>query len=370
MRKIIFILLLASVSSSYGSAQLEIHKFRFNRHAGQGFERLVIEFGAVGDTSNVSVRQNPSGAQEVSINIDKAALTGAIPESAINDNFTPKSHMLGPISIGTDNPQGGFSVRAFLKDTHAKVDAFWLSKPARLIIDAYQPDSVRASSRDVLGSSGRYPASKTHQPKNRNVASGTPSDIYCFPVSAQVKAKIGFELYEGYSRVAVAMKDPAKTPQNLNESIVCFPTVARVNPTLTFYSSDVPLATPVNSPAQEKPITLAPQEWMPATSTPAPNPITAMPSTPTIQSPKEKAEAQLNAEADAALSIPSTPGAEPAPVDEKRKVAAEPMLVPFGQDFNKNNPPPTLGKPLLPPTQNSGGKTPVMANPGSLLPPM
>lgn len=359
-------LILFSVTG-FAAKQVEIRKFRFNRHSSANFERLVLEFGSKeSELPEVKVTPTASG-KDVMINIEATSLVGAIPESSINESFTPKSHWIGPISINSDTPKGGFSVRAFLKNPGAQVDAFWLEAPSRLIVDVFPKESLRAS----VGRSVLATTASTHKTPARKIASvPTPSpskdrSVLCFPAQAEVKAKIGFRKYQGSNQVGVTVNTGEDRSTNEEEAIVCYPASMRVNPTVTFSSNDY-------QATKHLPAT---HSALPTTNAHTAQVITLAPA-PKVEETPLTADERLNHEADLALGLPEPKKeivAKKPVTPEKRSVASEGMLVPFQDNFNKNNPPPTLGKRLLPPgslTPNGAGKAPQTASPRGLLPPV
>ena len=125
-------------------AKFEIRKFRFRRHNTKNFERLVIQFtgkNQAGPKPSVKIIA-PTTGKEATIEIGNANLVGAIPEALINDSYVSRSHFLGPVSINTDGPEAGFTIRTFLK-APVGVDAFWLEHPDRLVLDVF-PRALRA----------------------------------------------------------------------------------------------------------------------------------------------------------------------------------------------------------------------------------
>lgn len=170
--------------------RVEIKKFRFRRHNKKNFERLVIEFSSKDQGGAPQITTLPSSnGKEASIQIERVALVGAIPESLINDSYVAKSKFLGPVSINTDGPVKGFVIRTFLKEP-VGVDAFWLEHPGRLVLDVFPANSARVE--------GRVPESEFREiahirpPAETKVAKEDPSGIVCYPLNAAVSATVSF----------------------------------------------------------------------------------------------------------------------------------------------------------------------------------
>jgi hypothetical protein len=217
------------------ATRYEIKKFRFRRAKQRDFERLVVEFGEKGPAAKpptVRVDTAGNGGKEATISIGPANLVGAIPEALINDSYVPKSAFLGPISINTDGPTAGFTLRTFLKETVA-VDAFWLEHPNRLVLDVFPANSPRVE--------GRVP---DPEPKPRRVASvstakmsgSTSNNIVCYPISAAVSAQVMFhpktDTSPAYS--AVELMPMANASTDGPEPVVCFRASSQVIASVSF----------------------------------------------------------------------------------------------------------------------------------------
>ena len=233
-------------------AQLQIKKFRFNRHVKLGFERLVIEFSNKAPGKVVpNIRLIPDKlGKETTVQVSKATLVGAIPESSMNDSYAKKSHYFGPVSINTDTT-AGFEIRTFIKQSHSIVDAFWLQNPSRLIVDVFPKDSERALGANIKTSrtTASFESSEPTASKvNSNGAKTNRSDwmklekpeddlVLCFPTNTQVKANIGFEKFTPRLGAGVPLSIDntfSSASSSVQESIVCYPKGAQVTPLLKF----------------------------------------------------------------------------------------------------------------------------------------
>ena len=220
-------------------AQLQIKKFRFNRHVKLGFERLVIEFSNKAPGKVVpNIRLIPDKlGKETTVQVSKATLVGAIPESSMNDSYAKKSHYFGPVSI--------------IKQSHSIVDAFWLQNPSRLIVDVFPKDSERALGANIKTSrtTASFESSEPTASKvNSNGAKTNRSDwmklekpeddlVLCFPTNTQVKANIGFEKFTPRLGAGVPLSIDntfSSASSSVQESIVCYPKGAQVTPLLKF----------------------------------------------------------------------------------------------------------------------------------------
>lgn len=318
--------------SSNGS-QIQIKKFRFHQHLGADFERLVLEFTQKGaGLPNVRVLPLQNG-KEASLNIGEATLIGAIPEATINDSYSKTSRYIGPISINNDNPSLGFTIRTFVKNPTVSIDAFWLKSPTRLIVDVYPKGSLRANGPDVLKHSASRRLASTKKgglAPNRNVI--------CFFTAAQVHASLGFEL--GAAPKALNMTvDDSGVNYAADKNVICYPYSAQAQPKVTF---DLRTGAPriSSEPVQEQ----RPVVQTPAVQTPAKQPWN-------VGRPLTKEE-QLNRDADLALGLPG---------DEELdgRGLASPGLFDGTDNFDKNKPPPSLGKNLAP----APGRPALQANP-------
>jgi len=245
---LVFVTLTSLIAAGDAESELQIKKFRFNRHLKLGFERLVIEFSTKKPSQESPViRLVPDKlGKETTIHVSKASLVGAIPEASINEAYTKKSQYFGPISLNTDTTSG-FEVRTFIKQSHSIVDAFWLQNPSRLIVDVFPKDSDRAMGPNVVNkrstASVAFEAPKAAQVESKAEKDWTkmekPQDemILCFPASAQVRANIGFEKGTGRAgnNVAQGMDSTFSSAASAAaDNIVCYPKGAQVTPLLKF----------------------------------------------------------------------------------------------------------------------------------------
>lgn len=233
------------------AADLEISEFRFGHHGRSDFERLVLQFKKRSNdpAPNIKVLMHPSG-QEATVYLERGNFVGAIPEAAINESYTKRSSYLGPLSVSTDNPAMGTSVRVFLKGTNLTLDPFWLEGPSRLVIDAYPPGSLRAQGRNVpTGSTSRV----AHKPRpsggSRGLASkaaGDSNPVICFPANAKLQAKITFQmLFPSYGGGADTSDDTHTYPElQTIGAVVCYPKDAQVAPVIGFQTSQRAIQAP------------------------------------------------------------------------------------------------------------------------------
>lgn len=241
--RILGLLTLLAVTPAFAGnpAHLEIQKYRFRRHTNGRFERLVLEFQrkrGIGEAPAVTLVHSGS---RVRIKVEGAMIMGGIPESAINESYTNSSRYLGDISLETEGPANGFTVEAKLKKDGTRVEAFWLSKPDRLVLDAY-PQGVD---------------SPTNQLKKRRIASHRRpkkkggGKYYCFPANSHVGLSVLFQpkFRAGDSRVRIDLEASPNGFDSTSDAIVCYPSSAQVEPSIAFhdgrYLTPVPVR-PVN----------------------------------------------------------------------------------------------------------------------------
>lgn len=222
-------------------AELEISGFRFGEHSISQFERLVLEFKNRSSSKmppSVKLVPHPSG-KETTIYLENGNLVGAIPEAAINDSYAKESKYLGPLSINMDNPALGASLRVFHKGQDLKLDAFWLQKPDRLVVDAYPEHSPRSKGRGVQlgGGASRSVAStkKSNKVKRAPLIGNNP--VICFPANSRLQAKVTFEPKEPliFER-SVDVEHTYSEIQKIG-SVVCYPRDAQVVAAIGFQSS-------------------------------------------------------------------------------------------------------------------------------------
>lgn len=345
-------LVLGLGAHGFEPSQVQIKKFRFHSHHALNFERLVIEFGNRGGNGAAKVRMAPTGnGKETVVGVERVALVGAIPEAAINDAYSRESHFFGPIAINNDNPNAGFTIRTFVKNPNAMVDAFWLENPSRLILDVYPKTSPRAQGPEVLAAFSPSRGVASHG--GRRVASHR-GNVVCYFSNSQVVANLGFEKGNQPRGLAMVVDDSNASPAE--GSVVCYPTSAQAQPRVTFNMRNQ--TQKVSMDFDQRPVSS-----LPFSQPQHPQQYQQQHSTPLFQSKPTSRDEQLNRDADMAL------GGE----DDGRGLAS-PGLFSGMDNFNKNNPPPTLGKQLAPPSQGGGlpGRSPQLANPApaGLLPPL
>lgn len=225
---------------AYGSEKddnlprVEIKKFRFRRHNKKNFERLVIEFNEKDADRLPHITTVPAvNGKEASIQIERVSLVGAIPEALINDSYVSRSKFLGPVSISTDGPVKGFVIRTFLKEP-VGVDAFWLAKPGRLVLDVFPSTSARTQ--------GRVPESEFREiarirPPQEIAPQKTedPNQIVCYPINAAVSATVMFHAKANSGpgqadHLPLGFGGTAQTP----EPVICFLASSQVVASVAF----------------------------------------------------------------------------------------------------------------------------------------
>jgi len=250
-------LLTALVSvSSFAQTELMMKKFRFRKHASANFERLVLEFSGPSVQEDVEVKTNTVGSdKDISLLVKNAQLVGAVPESTINESLQGTRKWMGPLSINTDVPKNGFSLRTLLKTSEAQVDAFWLSQPTRLVVDVFPKSSPRASSRNLLEANrGVASANEKHsstEKKAHKADAKSPEPIFCFPSTSKMSASVAYNPWKGSSSIPLEVKDPSLAKNEMNEGIVCYPAQSRVHPQVNFTTGGVEQAQPVASAAPQ-----------------------------------------------------------------------------------------------------------------------
>lgn len=330
------------LEDSGGSPRLEIRNYRFQAHRGQGFERLVLEFSRKDQNPKVQplVKVTPAGA-EMDIAIDRAVLMGAIPESLINDSYQAKSRYLGALSVNADNPAAGFSLRTALKNPKAKLKAFWLANPPRLVIDVRVGKEI--ASTDEGGSATLKVTRKKPQPP-------AFERFICFPAAAKVGMNVVFQMAqtkkeEELKNVHVnlqgtSVQEEAAPPP---DAIVCYPREAQVVAQLGF---EMPKAEPNEG-------TDANTEPAPLQTNSAPRP-SAAPTGGMTTTAADDSDMTLNPEpAGAKATGPRMPGSMMAP-----RLAA-PIL-----------PPPPSAEAMPASAPETIKKAPAAPSPASLLPPL
>lgn len=355
----------AIFAASAGETELQIQKFRFNRHVKLGFERLVIEFASKSaGKSNPVIRLVPDSAgKETTVHVSQATLVGAIPESAINDSYVKKSQYFGPVSISSDS-SNGFEIRTFIKQSHSIVDAFWLEKPSRLIVDVFPKTSDRAQGPNMvvkrstasignMGERKRSGNENKSEEKDSTAPAWTQMDrptdesVLCFPANTQVRANIGFEKGVGPTSAANNVDSTySAASSNTQDLIVCYPKGAQVTPHLKFAPSETPFfgrADLDNRNGSNRNPSSAPPFYPGAGGGYQPQPFPMMgypnqnfyspPPRPSFQPNLGSRDSMMNSDADIALSSP------------------EDGRMGYQESFSQKAPPMSLGKKLLPPGQ-------------------
>ena len=361
----VFILVPAVHSAAPDDApRYEIRKFRFRSHKHKDFERLVVEFKQKGSPSNeipnVRIDGGTTG-KEANIIIEQATLVGAIPEALINDSYVTKSDFLGPISINTDGPTTGFSLRTFLKEP-VSVDAFWLNNPSRLVLDVFPSNSPRVAARvpdPEPAPVRRKLASLRASSQGSDWKESNPNEIVCYPVSAAVSASVNFtprnpsaQQFSAVELVAPNGQMQARGP----EPVVCFLASAQVVASVAFQtkmkspmgytqwggsfdSSQGSLFGASSVPAKP----FAPAALAPRGPASAPPPVAVGPKPPGLVVPDiTPGRTPLGAPLQAPGSIGRMPGSSAAPS------AKFPAFGSFGAPSGGQN---ALSNPLAPPTK-------------------
>ncbi|MFM8269668.1 MAG: hypothetical protein ACKN9V_05705 [Pseudomonadota bacterium] len=226
--------------SLFAQTELTMKKFRFTKHSSANFERLVLEFSGPEVKEDVEIKESMVGAdKDISIAFRNAQLVGAVPENTLNESLKGSRKWFGPLSFSMDMPKNGFSLRTLLNNPEAKVDAFWLANPTRLVVDVFAQNSPRANSRDVLEakrSVASHPKAKP-MPQRLNEKAPTQSEpIFCFPSSAKMSAAVAYSPWKGSSTIPMEVKDPSSAQNDMQEGIVCYPAQSRVHPQINFGS--------------------------------------------------------------------------------------------------------------------------------------
>jgi len=278
-----------SCLSSFALAQTELNlkKFRMRPGTSQDFERMVLEFSGPSVAEEVKVKKVLSGMeQDVSIQVSNVQWMGAIPESQMNETFENTRRFMGPLVINTDAPQNGFTLRLLVKNPEHEVDAFWLAKPTRLVVDVFPKSSPRMANRSFVPSQRKMasmPPRKASKMKiQKPLANGEmkaeakvkeepksetkPESIFCFLSKAQMSPSVAYEPWRGSSSsVPVEVRNPSAAEGEQKEGIVCFPATSRVHPQLNFDKAENPLSSPMvepRNPASES----KPRAFNPTTS--------------------------------------------------------------------------------------------------------
>ena len=255
-----------SFLASFALAQTEINlkKFRLKPGTSQDFERMVLEFSGPSVDEEVKVKKVSSAVeQDVSIQVSNVQWMGAIPESQMNETFENKRQFMGPLVINTDIPQNGFTLRLLVKNPDHEVDAFWLSKPTRLVVDVFPKSSPRMANRSFVPSlrkTASMPALKTPKVRSQKALMAVetkgepkpeikPESIFCFLSKAQMSPSVAYEPWRGSSSsIPLEVRNPSAAEGEQKEGIVCFPATSRVHPQLNFDKAENPLSSPMTEP--------------------------------------------------------------------------------------------------------------------------
>jgi len=333
------------------TARLEIKSYRFHRH-GQEFERLVLEF--TGAMKKPEIKISEAGEHASLITIEKAGLSGAIPEAAINDTFSTKASYLHAISIESETPSAGFSLKAEMKGEGSQLDAFWLNSPPRLVMDFFPQTSPRATN--------RHPAeTAVARHKSQGKAAGKTRDgigeVLCFPSNSQVAASVGYG--KGNVPVSININGKAADDVSDDEGISCFPSSKRVRAVVSYHRvSEAPVNRPTTAPVQ---ISTPSAKPSPAVTEIKPSPANALPTF-----------------TNAAPTIPAAIAEPTAPPMPKSDIPKPPGLPPLSLGGGDTAPARNTSSSPLPGLPPLGGSTPSSAGSppssgptsGGLLPPL
>lgn len=205
-----------------GDGKYELKRFRFQGHG--KYERLVLEFARKEKGKHPTLSVTTTG-EEGQLEVRNVTLVGAIPESAINDGFSGKSHYLGNISINTDASVHGFMLKAALKPEGGRIEGLWLQDPPRLVVDAYAKGA---------------PAAKRSQVASLDKAKGPNGGYFCFPANAQVGLSVIFQpkarrQTSDQVRIDLEANPPGQAPDGSADAIVCYPSGSQVVPSIAFH---------------------------------------------------------------------------------------------------------------------------------------
>ncbi len=282
----------------------EIKRFRFQRHGKQEFERLVMEFEGKGlGKGNASVKVTPQATEKnVLITVDKFTLVGAIPEAAMNESFTGRSKYLGPLAINTDTPNT-ISIKASLKEQQIQVDAFWLSNPSRLVVDAFPASSPRAAGPAILNSRKTAGATaKAAANTAKPVKKTKKLNVVCFPTESQVVASTSFDDPAAKMGLRIETDGSFVSPPNAANQgrVACFPKETQLKVKVKITEADSTTAAverggpkgPEEPVAQNAPVSpKAPEPERTVTSNDA-APAVAPAVAPAAAAPAERAEGE------------------------------------------------------------------------------
>ncbi len=220
---------LASFPNAY-----EIRAYRFKRHTSKDFERLVLEFKqSKGAIPRLRIAAYDG---EAVVTLEETALLGAIPEAAINDLFENKAKYLNSVAIDTESNKG-FGVKIKLKDVASTVDAFWLEKPNRLVIDTFPVTSPRAITArlDAQSDEDEIPGEVALAKKAKSKADVLDSlwDVNCYHLGSAVAPAMSFATRGTDASDQGPIYPAIPTIEDPN-SVVCFPRSAALTPLVIF----------------------------------------------------------------------------------------------------------------------------------------
>jgi len=270
MRKFLTVsLVVFSTASAFAADKGEIKRFRFQRHAKQDFERLVMEFGGNGKGAVPTVKVTPqAGEKNAQISVDGFTLVGAIPEAAMNESFGGRSKYLGALALNTDKADSLF-IKTNLKDAKVQIDAFWLESPSRLVVDAFPASSPRAAGPAVLEDRGTAssatvkPAAPTEHAANHATAAEHKAEVagpampathaskkkghhnksqfVCYATNSQVVASVSYE--DPTTKTGMSIETDGTTvtsPNSTNQDrVACFPKNSFLKAKITVQGEEV-----------------------------------------------------------------------------------------------------------------------------------
>jgi len=223
------------------SAKLEIRQYRFSHHANGKYDRLVLEFDRRDENTTAPKISTTAEKGETLITVDGAVLTGAIPESLINDIYAKRSHFLGPIAVGMDAPSTGFSLRAAHKGNAKAVTAQWLTNPSRLVIDAKGGGAVHVASAHVAPAHVEHPAPAARETLSIGRSAKYPAlnDLSCFPATAKVGLTVIFrpQVAQAEELQNIRINTDGTNPVDAappSDAIVCYPKASQIQAALSF----------------------------------------------------------------------------------------------------------------------------------------
>jgi hypothetical protein len=294
-----------TASGDDGESKYEIEKYRFSKDHDQ-FERLVFQLrvdGAGAKAPAIVVKQN-SGKEETEalVSVLYVSLVGAIPEATINESFSSKSQLLGPLTILSD-PKSGFTLRINLKKGNTKLDAFWLQSPSRLVMDVFPENSPRAKGVKLESKAWkRIPTTSNGRKKGQ-------SEFVCFPSKEQLNATVTYEVVT--SEDTLIDKKEMKialdgTKAHLMESeISCFPSVDQLSAKISF------------NPIKETAV--PPMVEMSKPTPTGKDAVNSIPKSPSVSlTPQTTAAPSVNAQAPVPAPNPVKPNASPSLITNVR----------------------------------------------------